>query len=153
MLKRFLLASMSIIVFSCNPGKENKEAKQITNSIEGTWKLITGTLIENGDTSVTEYSGNTSFIKIINKTHFAFLQHDLKKLKDTATFSAGGGKYELNDGVYTEHLEYCTAREWEGNDFKFTVAINNDTLVQSGIERIESAGVNRINIEKYIRLK
>ena len=153
MLNKFLLASMSIIIFSCNPGNENKEPKQITNSIEGTWKLITGTLIANSDTSVTEYSGNTSFIKIINKTHFAFLQHDLKKQKDSSSFSAGGGKYELNDSVYTEHLEYCTAREWEGNDFKFTVAISNDTLVQSGTEKVESAGVNRINIEKYIRLK
>jgi predicted small secreted protein len=153
MIIRFLIALMSVILLSCNPGKENNELKQTANPIEGTWKLMTGTLIENGDTAVTEYSGNTSFIKIINKTHFAFLQHDLKKQKDSAAFSAGGGKYELNDSIYTEHLEYCSAREWEGNDFKFTVAINNDTLVQSGIEKVESAGVNRINIEKYVRLK
>ena len=153
MITRSLIALMSVIILSCNPGKENNEPKQNTNSIEGTWKLITGTLIENGDTTVTQYSGNTSFIKIINKTHFAFLQHDLKKQKDSASFSAGGGKYELNDSTYTEYLEYCNAREWEGNDFKFTVAINNDTLVQSGIEKVESAGVNRINIERYVRLK
>jgi predicted small secreted protein len=153
MIIRFLIALMSVILLSCNPTKEDNELKQTANPIEGTWKLMTGTLIENGDTAVTEYSGNTSFIKIINKTHFAFLQHDLKKQKDSATLSAGGGKYELNDSIYTEHLEYCSAREWEGNDFKFTVAINNDTLVQSGIEKVESAGVNRINIEKYVRLK
>jgi hypothetical protein len=33
------------------------------------------------------------------------------------------------------------------------VSINNDTLIQQGIEKIDSLGVNRINIEKYVRLK
>jgi hypothetical protein len=29
--------------------------------------------------------------------------------------------------------------EWEGNDFHFTITINNDTLVQQGIEKIDSS--------------
>ncbi len=41
----------------------------------------------------------------------------------------------------------------EGTDFQFTVAINNDTLIQQGTEKIDSIGVNRINIEKYMRVK
>jgi len=61
--------------------------------------------------------------------------------------------YELKDSAYTEHLEYCSDRAWEGNDFHFTVTISNDTLIQQGIEKIEAAGVNRINIEKYTRVK
>jgi hypothetical protein len=122
--------------------------------LQGTWRLITGTLIEKGDTTVTEYSKNLSFIKIINPTHFAFLQHDVKKGKDsTAVFVAGGGSYSLKDSTYTEHLEYCSAREWEGNDFPFTITITNDTLIQSGVEKVEGAGVNRINIEKYVRVR
>ncbi len=122
--------------------------------IIGTWQLLTGTVIEKGDTLVTQYTKNVSFIKIINDTHFAFLQHDLNKGKDSASvFVSGGGSYSLVDSMYTEHLEYCTAREWEGNDFSFTVTIMNDTLIQSGVEKIESAGVNRVNIEKYIRVK
>jgi len=55
--------------------------------------------------------------------------------------------------VYKENLEYCSAREWEGNDFTFTVTIKNDTLIQSGTEKVEAAGVNRINIERYTRVK
>ena len=70
-----------------------------------------------------------------------------------ALFSSGGGKYELHDTTYTEHLEYCNAREWEGNDFHFTVTIRNDTLIQQGVEKIDSIGVNRLNIEKYIRMQ
>jgi hypothetical protein len=54
---------------------------------------------------------------------------------------------------YTEHLEYCSAREWEGHDFHFTVSIRNDTLIQTGEEKLESEGVNRLNTEKYVRVK
>lgn len=118
----------------------------------GTWKLLKGTLIENGDTTITNYTKNLSFIKIINGTHFAFLQHDLNK-DSTASFVAGGGRYSLKDSSYTEHLEYCCAREWEGHDFSFTIHIKNDTLTQSGIEKIEGTNVNRMNVEQYVRSK
>jgi len=131
-----------------------KISKLSPNLVAGTWQLLRGTLIEKGDTIVTDYTKDVSFIKIINDTHFAFLQHDLKKGQDsTAVYVSGGGRYSLNDSLYTEHLEYCSARNWEGNDFKFTISIRGDTLIQTGVEKVENAGVNRVNIEKYIRLK
>ncbi|MDB5229853.1 MAG: hypothetical protein JWN76_658 [Chitinophagaceae bacterium] len=139
---------ISILILSCS-----QQSKTSTQPIAGTWKLITGTLTEKGNTVVTDYTKNISFIKIINETHFAFLQHDLTKGKDSAIYVSGGGRYTLTDSTYTEHLEYCSAREWEGNDFKFTIKINGDTLIQQGIEKVESAGVNRINTEKYVRVK
>ena len=139
---------------SCDATTEKDKSKQSTFPIEGTCKLLSGTTIEKGDSTVTDYTKNVQFIKIINKTHFAFFNHDLKKGKDsTAVFSSGGGSYTITDSLYTEHLEYCSDRQWENNDFKFTVTINNDTLIQKGIEKIENIGVNRINIEKYIRIK
>ena len=124
-------------------------------SLEGTWKLLTGTIIEKGNTTTTDYTKAKSFIKIINASHFAFLMHDLNKGKDSASseFSSGGGSYSLKGNKYTEHLEYCSAREWEGHDFTFTVIIKGDTLIQSGIEKIEAQGIDRINTEKYIRIK
>jgi hypothetical protein len=139
------------VLMSCQEAPKEKT----TNNIIGTWKLLTGTLIEKGDTIITDYTKDKSFIKIINDSHFAFTLHDLDKGKDsvTATFSAGSGKYSFDGKNYTEHLEYCSAREWEGHDFPFTVIITGDTLVQSGVEKIESAGINRINIEKYVRVK
>ena len=143
---------LSIILLSCGTDNQTNKKETTSSPLIGTWKLLTGTLIEKGDTVVTDYTKNLSFIKIINNTHFAFLQHDLNKGKDSV-FVAGGGRYSLKDSLYTEHLEYCSAREWEGHDFSFTVSIKNDTLVQQGIEKVETAGVNRINIEKYIRWK
>ena len=146
----FILFASTIILISCAGKKEVNS----TIPLVGTWQLISGTLIEKGDTVITDYSKNVSFIKIINDTHFAFLQHDLQKGKDTAAvFVAGGGKYTLKDNLYTEHLEYCSARNWEGNDFSFTITIKNDTLIQSGVEIIEREGINRVNIEKYFRVK
>jgi len=141
-----------VTLIACQANKD-KRSEPTANRIVGTWKLLTGTTIEKGDTTVTDYTKNMSFIKIINDSHFAFLQHDLNKGKDSSVFVAGGGPYSLIDSSYTEHLQYCSAREWEGNDFSFTVSISNDTLIQQGIEKVESAGVNRINIEKYIRVK
>jgi hypothetical protein len=133
---------------------QNDTAIKTSIPIQGTWKLLSGTLIEKGDTVVTDYTKAAEFIKIINPTHFAFLSHDLNKGKDTAAvFLAGGGRYSLQDSLYTEHLEYCSDRQWEGNDFQFTITIHNDTLTQQGLEKIDSIGVNRINIERYVRVK
>ena len=143
---------LSTLLFSCQ--KSEQHEVQNINPLEGTWQLISGTLIEKNDTTVTDYTKGRSMIKVINNTHFAFLNHDLNKGKDsTAAFVAGGGPYELADDQYTEYLTYCSDRQWEGNEFHFTVKIQNDTLTQSGIEKIEGIGVDRVNIETYARVK
>jgi len=149
-MKKIRFIFLLPIIISCNQQSQQKqEIKSLP--IQGTWKLLTGTLIEKGDTTITDYTTNLSFIKIINDSHFAFLQHDTRK--DSVNFSAGGGRYELNGNKYTEHLEYCNAKEWEGHDFSFTITIKGDTLIQQGVEKIEAQGIDRINTEKYIRYK
>lgn len=155
MTKLLFAAACLLVITSCNTKTEEVSIKETSNPIEGTWKLQHATLIEKGDTTETDYTKDRSFIKIINDTHFAFLHHDLKNGKDSATavFSSGGGTYTLKDSTYTENLEYCTAREWEGHDFTFTLTFNKDTLIQQGREKIESEGIDRLNIERYVRVK
>ncbi len=148
---KIITCFITIVFLSCNTTIKTDIIKETALPIQGTWKLLTGTLIEKGDTTITDYTKDKSFIKIINNTHFAFLMHNLNK--DSSEFSSGGGPYTLKDSSYTEHLEYCNDRQWEGNDFSFTITINNDTLTQTGIEKIDSIGVNRLNIERYVRLK
>lgn len=154
-MKKVLFAIFfPVILFSCTQQGQKEEVKEKDLPIQGTWKLFSGTLIEKGDTVMTDYTKTLSFIKIINETHFAFLKHDLNKGKDsTASFGAGGGSYVLKGNEYTEHLEYCNDRNWEGHDFTFTLTVSNDTLVQSGVEKIEAEGIERYNIEKYIRVR
>ncbi|GAO41431.1 hypothetical protein FPE01S_01_04430 [Flavihumibacter petaseus NBRC 106054] len=128
-----------------------KPAKEV--SVQGTWKLVSGTVVEKGKSTTTQYTGDKSFIKVINATHFAFMGHDLSKGKDSATamYSSGGGTYQLKGDQYTEHLEYCNAREWEGHDFTFTLRVTKDSLIQTGVEKIENLGIERLNVEKYVR--
>src|ERR1700693_6041205 len=124
---------ISIILMSCGGNNQTDALQKTTLPIQGTWKLISGTLIEKGDTTVTDYTKDISFIKIINDTHFAFLSHDLHHGKNAdSAFSVGGGPWSLKDSLYNEHLQYCNDRQWEGNDFDFTITIKNDTLTQTG---------------------
>ena len=141
------------MLLSCNTSTSPEVQEKPRLPVEGTWELISGTTIEKGDTVITDYTHGQKMIKIINATHFAFLRHDLTKGKDSAIYSSGGGTYTLKKDQYTEHLDYCNEREWEGNAFSFTVSIKNDTLTQTGIEKVENAGINRLNIEKYKRVK
>ena len=146
---KLLIGIFLLFLFACSLETKSDYSKQIM----GSWQLMTGTLIEKKDTVITHYDKNIRFIKIINSTHFAFLQHDLSKGKNAdSTFAAGGGKYRLKGDEYTEYLEYCSDRNWEAHDFKFTIEIKNDTLIQRGVEKIDSLGINRLNIEKYIKL-
>ena len=132
----------------------NNEKKQNQLPLIGTWELISATSTEK-DSTVSTFNPKVKMIKIINPTHFAFLSHDLNMGKDTATaaFTAGGGTYTLVDSVYTEHLDYFIDRNWENNKFEFVVKVQNDTLIQKGIEKVEKLGINHIIIEKYKRCK
>ena len=143
-----LLAVLSL--FSCVNKDAGKKGSDL--DIQGTWQLLSATTIENGTSQTTDYSGKLKMIKMFNNTHFAFLKHSLNP-KDTSSFDAGGGSYVLDKDDYTEHLEYYKNKDWEGKTFKFKLAIHKDTLIQKGIERVEKAGVDRIIIEKYIKVK
>ncbi|QNR86331.1 hypothetical protein H9N25_07995 [Pedobacter riviphilus] len=143
-----LLAVLSL--FSCANKDGNK--KDLHLDIQGTWQLLSATTIENGASQTTDYSGKLKMIKMFNNTHFAFLKHSLNP-KDTSSFDAGGGTFVLKEDDYTEHLEYYKNKDWEGKTFKFKLTIHKDTLIQKGVEKVEKAGVDRVIIEKYIKVK
>jgi hypothetical protein len=151
--KTITVLLISLTIFSC-ADRPSSSAHQ-ANSITGTWTLFSGTTIEKNDSTVTDYTKDQEMIKIINDSHFAFFRHDLNKGKDSvkAIYSSGGGKYTLAGDQYTEQLDYCDAREWEGHVFNFTVSVKGDTLVQQGIEKLENLGIDRVIIEKYVRVK
>ena len=131
-----------------------KQSKNSIIHLNGTWQLVSGTTITKGVTSFTDYSKNTRMIKIINGTHFAFLKHDLNAAKDSSNhFDAGGGSYTLVGNKYTEHLDYYADKNWENKAFNFTITVKGDTLIQRGFEKVEKENIDRIIIEKYLRLK
>lgn len=125
--------------------------------LTGTWKLAYSKMIKNGDTSTTyPVAGKqTEMIKMFNGSHFSFFSHDLKKGADSATaaYSSGAGTYTLTGDQYEEHLQYCSFRGWEDKHFTFTLTLQNDTLLQRGIEKIDSLHVNHEIVEAYTRVR
>lgn len=122
--------------------------------LNGTWALVSGTTITKGVSTVTDYTKGQQMIKIINDTHFAFLKHDLNTQKDSSNhFDAGGGSYTLKGDQYTEHLDFYADKNWEAKTFNFTVKLKGDTLIQQGVEKVEKENIDRVIIEKYVRLK
>lgn len=146
MQKIVFIISLAIVIVSC----ESRNTSLL--KLEGTWRLVSGTTITAGVTEVTDYTDSMRMIKIINATHFAFLKHNVAAPKDSSNqFGAGGGRYSVDGNRYTEHLDYYSDRNWEGKTFNFTVQVQNDTLIQRGIEKVEGAGIDREIIEKYVR--
>ncbi|MBW8244373.1 hypothetical protein K1F50_16305 [Muricauda oceani] len=146
-----MLALMALV--SC--GDKEKAEKNETvivaaqNEIKGSWLLVYGET-RTADTVEVKDLSDTEFIKILNEDHFAFFNQN----KDTAEgFYGGGGTYSLKGNVYTERLDYIGAKELRGHEFTFEIAIKGDTLIQSGVEDVPDAGINRHIVEKYIRIK
>jgi hypothetical protein len=148
------LLSLSAIIFlsACSAPVEKKETA--TNPIIGTWQLVSGATITKGQSQANSYPKDQQMIKIVNETHFAFLNHIINTAKDSSNkFDAGGGSYTLKGDQYTEHLDYYKDKAWEGKPFTFTITFSGDTLIQKGVEKIEGTGIDRTVIEKYLKVK
>ena len=147
MIKINLFALIALLAAGC--GKESKP-----DSLVGTWELIAATSTEKGKTTST-FDPKRKMIKILNPTHFAFLNHSINTASDSTTtpFSAGGGRYTLAGNAYTEYLDYFTVKQWEGNKFDFTVTLVKDTLIQRGVEKVEKLAIDHILVETYKRVK
>jgi hypothetical protein len=107
-------------------------------SIVGTWELVSGEI--NGEPITGKH------IKMISAHHFMWVIYDSKTQK---TQGAGSGTYTLNGDSYIEHIEFFDVAGVEGmvgTDAKFTVKVDDDTLMQEGM-----AGKTTIK-EKYKRL-
>jgi hypothetical protein len=142
---------IALISYSCSINQNRNQQSNLP--IIGTWELISATTTEK-DSTFSTFDPKLKMIKIINPTHFSFFQHDLTMGKNpNPKFTAGAGKYTLVNDTYTEYLEYFIYREWENNKFEFKISIQNDTLRQQGVEKIEELGIDRIIIEKYKRVK
>lgn len=147
-----LVTLSAIILASCKQKKTDLHSAVTT--LNGTWKLVSAVTITKGDTVKDYPVPNQEMIKILNDTHFAFMRHDLGKGKGKdSTYTAGGGTYTLKDNKYTEHLDYLNYRGWEGRSFDFTLSFKNDTLIQKGIEKIDSLKINHEIVETYVKIK
>ncbi len=140
-----------ILLISCSKNKtppiETTETDQ--SPIEGTWKLVYAVIRENDSLQVKDLS-KTDFIKILNKTHFAFFNQEQGTNEN---FVAGAGTYKYDGEDYLETLDFIPAVDYRKHIFPFKLEIKGDSLIQHGHEKIESANLDRYILEKYIRIK
>ncbi len=148
MKNRIPLLFLIVASLGCN----EKPASTTSNSITGTWKLASSKIISKGDTTITFPVANQEMIKMFTEREFAFFKHNTNRTsKDSAVFDAGSGTYTLDGENYSEHLTYCNYREWENRDFHFNLRVQNDTLIQTGIEKIDSLNIDQEILEIYVK--
>jgi|SRR3954464_11782594 hypothetical protein len=98
-------------------------------AIVGTWKLVSTKYGEAKEH--TPYPGASTRTKIINPTHFVWLevQNDSKNV-----ISSAGGKYTLSGDAYTETIDFAGAgmEAYVGKPQKFIIHVDGDKLTQAG---------------------
>lgn len=144
MKKSINLLVIVFFIISCG----HKQISNSQNSIKGTWKMVYAKIIENDSIKLKDLS-KTTFVKIINDSHFSFFNQENTGNKN---FYSGAGTYNIKERSYIEKLEFTSVETIKGHEFLFQIEIKGDTLIQSGIEKIEAAGINRQIVEKYIKL-
>lgn len=110
--------------------------------------MVYAQTIENDSLKIKDLT-NTTFIKIINDSHFSFFNQDNNNSKN---FYGGAGTYTLKGNSYTETLSFTSVKAIKNHKFPFTIMFKGDTLIQSGTEEIKAAGIKRKIIEKYVKI-
>ena len=140
-----IVIPICLLLVACTQTEKKKEVHPVV----GSWQLVYAHIEQNDSIEVKDLE-NSSFIKIINDTHFAFLN----QVPETREgFYGGAGTYTLVGDEYAEILEYVGNPVLRGHEFSFKVEFKGDTLIQSGVEKVEAAGMDRYIVEKYLRIK
>ncbi|HWD87615.1 MAG TPA: lipocalin family protein [Mucilaginibacter sp.] len=148
------IALGAMALAACKQNTATTSATTTESPLNGTWRLVSSKSIVKKDTTDTSPKKGTEDLKIYNDTHFTFFSHNTDK-SVPASYDSGAGTYTLKGDNYTEHLQYCSEREWENHDFNFTMAIKGDTMQQRGVEKVDSGSVHidHIIIETYAKMK
>ena len=148
------IALGAMALAACKQNTATTTAVSLESPLNGTWRLLNSKSIVKKDTTDTSPKKGIETLKIYNDTHFTFFTHNTDK-SAAATYDSGAGTYTLKGEDYTEHLKYCSEREWENHDFNFTMTVKGDTIQQRGVEKVDSGSVHidHILIETYTKVK
>ena len=131
---------------------------QRKNTLEGTWELVSAKYTI-GDKTETHQGWRE--IKIITKTHVAFLSQkserqkfaaagtDAERLDAAKTFDAGGGTYTLEGENYTEHIEFFLTPNFVNVSLPFKIKWEGDQWIQTGTIPAKSMGLDDKDWELY----
>lgn len=108
-------------------------------SLIGSWELVS---IDDASPALTqEYELDPNYqeaptLKILNDTHWMFIRQSAERF-----IYAQGGHYSLDNGIYTEIVEYSMVPQNVGNSYQFECRIEGDSLWH----HIGGLGDNRYN--------
>ena len=148
MKKLMFISTICFTLINCSNKAVDKIPEKNSNKLVGTWKMVYADIKENDSVKVKDLT-SSSFIKIINESHFSFFNQEYNS---TDNFYGGAGTYTLKGDHYVETLSYTSVEAVKNHQFPFTVKFKGDTLIQTGLEEVKAAGINREITEKYIKI-
>lgn len=105
-----------------------REDFALNTAISQTW-IITGRKVN--DSIVPRRAGARKTLKILTEKNFQWIAFDEEKGLFRGT---GGGKYEADKGVYTEHIEFFSRDSSRvGQSLSFDYAIKDENWIHSGL--------------------
>jgi hypothetical protein len=119
---------LAIALLTVSASSGEKSQKKMT-SIEGTWELVS---YKYGSSSsgFIDVNDNVRRIKVINETHFIWVQYDTISGK---VVRSAGGTYTIKGDAYSEFLEFGLAMEpYIKQSHNYTVKVEGDLQFLSG---------------------
>lgn len=153
--------AMSLAIVAASALGSSAYAQEKASTLEGAWELVAA---KNVPADPGFSLAKTRQIKIITKTHFAFLSQDRLPAKPSAaelaaaakSFSAGGGTYKLDGDSYTEHIEFFAVPKFTGTSITFKIKWVGDEWIQTGTLPLKALGLSDHDVqieERYRRIK
>ncbi len=112
--------------------------------IIGEWLLVDAQMIVDGEVQNT-FNKDRKMVKLLTECgRFSFYSKteqrlafsaevtDQERLLGSKTLDTGGGTFDLDDNIYTEHVTYCSYPNYEDKSIDFTLSLEGDKLIQEG---------------------
>jgi len=128
MKRTWILSVVVGLVFTLVVFAQQQPAKGAGSHL-GTWELVSTKYGDAKDFS--DYPKERRRLKMITATHFMWVDYDSNTKK---TSGSAGGRYSLQDSVYTETIEFIGEgmEAYLGKKQAFTIKIDGEKLTQSG---------------------
>jgi hypothetical protein len=122
-----------------------------TEMLIGEWLLVDAQMTIAGKTEKT-FDINRKMVKLFTEDHFSFYSKtenrtaysaavtDKERFQGSKTLDAGGGTYDLQGDIYTEHITYCTYPNYEGKSIPFKISLEKNQLTQEGEYPLKELG-------------
>ena len=134
---------LCLVLLGCISGKKN--------AIEGTWRVIAGTM-KTADTTTSYSQANLFGMKMIVGNQWAIFGQPVGG-GDTLAYY-GGGTYTLEGNIYAESIKYNILKSRVGRTIAFEVEVRDDTLIQKGPpQAARDAGSSWELYEVWVRVK